>query len=424
LNNMALKTIKINHIAKMEGHTGFVASILDGDVKQAKLDTLEGARLIEGILLGRDYFEVPMITARICGICPIVHFLSASQAIEHAFGVKVSEQTIALRKVMELLQIIHSHSLHMFFLSLPDFFGIANDLNFIKKYPKETSAALRVRKFAIDLVELIGGRVVHPLTMEVGGFKKLPGVDEINKLMKGYALILEDALLMAEFTAKIQFPKFKRQQEFIALYDKNEYEILHGDIVSSSGQRYTAKEFEHKIREFHQPFEKVKRVNLGDKPYFTGALARINLNFARLNPQAKKLWQQKGLALPVENTFFNVYAQAVEVVHALEEIKKLFGELGKIDQKNIKVKVIPKAGEGYGAVEAPRGILLDYYKFDKNGKVLEANVITPTAQFLANLEADLKVYLPLVYKLPMHERRQKIRALIRAYDPCISCATH
>jgi coenzyme F420-reducing hydrogenase alpha subunit len=421
---MGVKTIKINHIAKMEGHTGFVASILDGNVMQAKFDTLEGARLIEGILLGRDYFEVPMITARICGICPIVHFLSATQGIEDAFGIKVSQQTITLRKIMELLQIVHSHSLHMFFLSIPDFFGIENDLNFIKKYPKETAAALRVRKFAIDLVELIGGRVVHPLTMEVGGFKKLPSTEEINKLMKDYPLIFEDALMMAEFTAKIPMPKFKRQQEFIALYDKDEYEILQGDIISSSGQRYSAEEFEHRIREFHQPLENVKRVSLGGKPYFTGALARINLNFLRLNPQAKKLWQKKSLALPVENTFYNVFAQAVEVVHALEEIKKLFGELGKIDQKNTKVKVIPRAGEGYGAVEAPRGILLDYYKFDKNGKVIASNIITPTAQFLANLEADLKAYLPLVYKLPVKERRQKIRALIRAYDPCISCATH
>jgi len=421
---MALKIIRINHIAKMEGHTGFVASILDGNVIKAKMDTLEGARLIEGILLGRDYFEVPMITGRICGICPIVHFLSASQAIEDAFMVKVSEQTVILRKIMELLQIVHSHSLHMFFLSLPDFFGIENDLNFIKKYKKETNAALRVRKFAIDLVELIGGRVVQPLTIEVGGFKKLPTMEEIKKRLRNYSSLLEDSLMMAEFTGKIRFPKLSHETEFIALYNKNEYEILKGDVVTSNGRRYTVKEFQNKIKEFHQPFEKVKRVSLGDKPYFTGALARINLNFAKLNPQAKKIWQSKKLNLPCQNSFYNIFAQAVEVVHCLEEINKLVKQLGKIDQKNIKVKVTPKAGEGYGGVEAPRGILFDYYKFDKKGKVLAANIITPTAQFLANLEADLKAYLPSVYKLPVHERRIKIRALIRAYDPCISCATH
>jgi len=408
----------------MEGHTGFVASILEGDVIKAKLETLEGARLIEGILLGRDYFEVPMITARICGICPIVHFLSATHAIEDAFGIKVSSQTIALRKVMELLQIIHSHALHMFFLSLPDFFGIENDLNFIKKYPKETQATLRVRQFAIDLVQMIGGRIVHPLTIEVGGFKKLPSSQEVNKLLKNYNSLLADAIFVAEFARKIKYPKFAKQTEYVCLHDKNEYEVLFGDIITSNGKKYKVKDFYKLIKEAHQPFEKVKRATYLGRTYFAGALARINNNFDQLNPQAKKLWQKSGMPVPCYNSFYNVYAQAVEIVHCLEEINKIFKQLGKIDQKNIKVKVKPKAGEGYGAVEAPRGILLDYYKFDKNGKVLEANVITPTAQFLANLEADLMAYLPNVYKLPVHERRIKIRALIRAYDPCISCATH
>ena len=109
---------------------------------------------------------------------------------------------------------------------------------------------------------------------------------------------------------------------------------------------------------------------------------------------------------------------------SLEEIKRLLKTLGKIDQKNTKVKVVTKAGEGYGAVEAPRGILLDYYKLDKDGKIIDVNIITPTAQFLANLDADLKEYLPGVYKLPIAKRRRKIRTLVRAYDPCISCATH
>lgn len=421
---MSLKTIKINHIAKMEGHTGFVAQILNGDVKKAKLETLEGARLIEGVLLGRDYFEAPMICGRICGICPIVHFLCTSQAIEDAFKIKVSVQTVQLRKVMEHLQIIHSHALHMFFLSLPDFFEIENDLDFIKKYPKETNAILRVRKYAIDLVELIGGRIVHPLTMQVGGFKKLPSTAEVNKLLKNYQAILEDAIFVANFAKKIKYPNFTRQTEFISLFNSREYEVLQGDIITSVGRKMSAHEFYQKIEEHHQRLEKVKRVTFYKQPYFIGALARINNNFSLLNPTAKKLWQSFGAAIPSFNPFHNVFAQAVEIVNSLEEIKKIFSQLGPIDQKNTTVKVVTRAGEGYGAVEAPRGILLDYYKFDKQGKILEANVISPTAQFLANLEADLKVYVPRVEKLSIHNRRIKIRALIRAYDPCISCATH
>ncbi|HDQ22679.1 MAG TPA: Ni/Fe hydrogenase subunit alpha [Candidatus Uhrbacteria bacterium] len=419
-----IKTIKINHIAKMEGHTGFVAHILDGNVIKAKMETKEGARLIEGVLLGRDYYEAPIITGRICGICPIVHFLSSAQAIEQAFRIKVSDQTVQLRKVMELLQIIHSHALHVYFLSLPDFFDIENDLNFIKKYPKETKAILRVRQFAIDMVKLIGGRTVHPLTMVVGGFKKLPDMGKINKMLVSYAEILEDALLVGEFTRKIKYPKFSRKTEFVSLYNFKEYEVLCGDIINSEGKKYKVKDFYHVIEEFHHPFEKVKRTAYRDKPYFSGALARVNNNFDFLNPYAKKLWQGSGFPIPSYNTFHNVFAQAVEIVHCLEEINKIFKQLGKIDQKNTQVKVLPKAGEGWGAVEAPRGILLDYYKLDKKGKILEANIITPTAQFLANLEADLKVYLPDIYKLPIAQRRRKIRTLVRAYDPCISCATH
>lgn len=421
---MGLKTIKINHIAKMEGHTGFVASILDGDVKKAKVETTEGARLIEGILLGRDYFEVPIITGRICGVCPIVHFLSSTHAIEDAFNVKVSGQTVQLRKVMELMQIIHSHALHMYFLSLPDFFDIENDLNFIKKYPKETNAALRVRQFALDLARLIGGRTVQPLTIEAGGFKRLPSIEEINKLLANYSSLLEDAIFIGEFARDVKYPKFNRKTEFVALYDKNEYEILFGDIITNNGKTYKVREFYKVIREFHEPFQKVKRTSYLGNPYFAGALARVNLNFDLLNPQAKKLWQSSKMQIPCYNSFYNIFAQAVEIVHCLEEVNKIFKQLGKIDQKNTKVKVNPRAGEGWGAVEAPRGLLLDYYKFDKNGKVLDANIITPTAQFLANLDADLMVYLPNVYKLPLKQRRSKIRALIRAYDPCISCATH
>lgn len=421
---MAKKTIKINHIAKMEGHTGFVAHILDGKVTKAKVATIEGARLIEGVLIGRHYQEAPMITGRICGVCPIVHFLSSIQAIEKAFNVKVTQQTVILRKMIEWAQIIHSHALHLFFLSLPDFFDIENDLNFIKKYPKETEATIRVRQFAIDLAKVIGGRTVMPVSLEVGGFKKLPDISEIQKLIKNYNSLLEDTLLLGNFTKKIKIPKFERKTEFAALYNKSEYEILKGDIKTFNGDIYKIKDFYKQIEELHQRFDKVVRTNYLGEPYFVGALARVMVNFDLLNPQAKKLWISSGIKIPSYNTFHNVFAQAVEIVHGLEEIKKLIKCLGKIDQKNLKVKYTTKAGEGYGACEAPRGLLIDYYKLDKNGIIKDVNIITPTAQFLANLDADLKEYLPNFYKLPISQRRKKIRTLIRAYDPCISCATH
>ena len=144
--------LKINHIAKMEGHAGFMASVLDGDVKSAKLEEQEGIRLIEGILIGRHYRDMPVVAQRICGICPVVHNLTAIKALENAMGVKVSWETEKVRTLMELGQIIHSHALHLFFLSLADFLDIDNDIKLVKKYPEETNAAIKIREYGMAII--------------------------------------------------------------------------------------------------------------------------------------------------------------------------------------------------------------------------------------------------------------------------------
>ncbi|MFA6537689.1 MAG: nickel-dependent hydrogenase large subunit, partial [Patescibacteria group bacterium] len=166
--------IKIDHLAKMEGHLDFIGDILQGDVAEAKIKTTEGVRLIESILVGRHFSDVPIITARICGICPVVHSLNTIKTIENAFGLKVSEQTIKLRQLMELSQIIHSHALHLYFLSMPDFYGVRDDVDFIKKHPTQAQAAIVSREFALKILEIVAGRAIHPIACEVGGFKVLP----------------------------------------------------------------------------------------------------------------------------------------------------------------------------------------------------------------------------------------------------------
>lgn len=159
--------IQINHLAKMEGHASFVGEIIKtGVVKQAQIDTEEGARLIEGILIGRHFSEAKTVTSRICGVCPVVHYLTALQAMERALGIKPRDIDIAIRKLMEASQIIYSHALHMFFLSLPDFLDYDDDLKMAGKYPKETQIAIEIRQWSIDLQRLTGGRTVHPLSPE------------------------------------------------------------------------------------------------------------------------------------------------------------------------------------------------------------------------------------------------------------------
>ena len=140
----------------MEGHMNFLGAILDGNIAKAQIETIEGARLVEGVLVGRHFSDAPIITSRICGVCPVVHNLTAIKAIETALGVKVSPAVVKLRKLMEYAQIIHSHALHLFFLSLPDFLDYNNDLSMAKQYPAETQAAVNIRSFALKILEILG----------------------------------------------------------------------------------------------------------------------------------------------------------------------------------------------------------------------------------------------------------------------------
>lgn len=418
--------IKIDHIAKMEGHAGFMASVVRGDVKSAKLEVQEGIRLMEGILIGRHFADVPIIAQRICGICPVVHNLTSIKAVENALGVKVSNEAVNLRKLMEWGQIIHSHTFHLFFLSLADFLDIENDLILTKEYPEETKKVLAVRQFGLDIVNIIGGRTIHPLTNEAGGFKKIPSSEEIQKLITEGEKILPLALELGEFFKKLKLPEFSRPTEYVCLGKKGEYAIYEGDIVSNKGLHIPVEKFENNFHELQRPREIIKRVESNQKTsYMIGAIARINIHNKKLKPKAQKYFESLNYKLPDFNPFHNILCQMVEVIHCVEESITDLRLLANSNLENALTKSYEaKEGSGVAAVEAPRGTLHYHINIDGKGYVKNANIITPTAQFLSHLEDDIAAYLPKVMDLSDKEKEKKLRALIRAYDPCISCAVH
>lgn len=421
--------IVIDHIAKIEGHMGFVGHILRGDVVKAKLEVKEGARLIEGIIIGRDFVDAPLITSRICGVCPVVHNLSSIKALEDAINLEVSDGVKILRKLLLAGQILQSHSLHLFFLSLPDFFKLDHDIKFVDKYKKETKKATRIRNFADKLVEVIGGRSIHPTNTKIGGFGELPEKKKLENLLKESKKALKDARDLAEIFKNLNYPAFERKTEFISLSAADEYAFYEGKINASDTKPISIRKFLPKIKEIQSPFDVVKRARYKGKSYMVGALARINNNKNQLNPQAKELAESFFGQDISYNTFYNIFAQAVEVVHFIEETQKLLKiYLDKNYPKKdiiVKSEVKPKKScFGIGVCEAPRGTLFHMYRINKKGIVSDCNIITPTAQFLENLEQDLKVFLPDLKKMKESERKRKIKMLIRAYDPCISCATH
>ncbi|MFA7208916.1 MAG: Ni/Fe hydrogenase subunit alpha [Parcubacteria group bacterium] len=417
--------IKINHIAKMEGHAGFMASVLDGDVKSAKLEVQEGIRLIEGVLIGRYYTDMPIIAQRICGICPVVHNLTSIKALENAMGIQVTPETKKLRTVMELAQIIHSHALHLFFLSLADFLDMDNDIQLVSAYPEETKIAVRLREFGMDIVRVIGGRVIHPLTNEVGGFKKAPEAEALRKIVADSERALQDAVALGDFFKKIKIPDFQRETEYVCLSGKGRYAVYDGDIVSSYGLHIPVEKFEQDFQELQKQNEVIKKVEHNGISYMVGAIARININRSKLNPQAGKYLESLNFTFPDYNPFHNILCQMVELIHCVEESTKLIKELLNSDLERVVTRPYEiKEGVGVAAVEAPRGTLYYHVDVDSKGYVKNVNIITPTAQFLANLEDDVADYIKEIIDLKDQDKQKKLRGFIRAYDPCISCAVH
>ncbi len=423
--------INIPHIHKIEGEAGFWARVAkSGKVEQLKVQTLLGLRQIEGILVGRKAEDAPLVVSRVCGICPVVHILNACEALEGALNITVSRTTTLLRKLMLASQIVQSHTLHVFFMTLADFLDIENDLDLMKKFPREAKTALKIRDFSLNIIEIIGGRKVHPMTPRVGGFSRLPDKKDIESLLTELPQLLEEANVLLDTFKNLEYPIIKRETNFVSVSSNNEYAFYKENSIKINDKSTSVGNFySNKLKEDLKGTP-VKRVKYEGKPYMLGAIARLKNNNRFLIPSAKRLLedfirQQKITENDFfSNTFYNLFGQAVEILHFLEVSRNLLREILESDLKETQKEIKINKGSGLSAMEAPRGTLFTYLELDSGGRILNCNLITPTAQFLNNLEEDLKILVPQTLGLSEKERRRKIRSLIRAYDPCISCAVH
>jgi len=418
--------LRIDHIAKIEGHASFTADIVNGDVRAAKIKIEEGARLFEGIIQDRKDVEIPEIGSRICGVCPVAHSFAGFKAIEKAYSIEVKEPALSLRKLMALGQLINSHALHLFFFSLSDFFGFKSDLELVNAYPEKTHDAVKIRDIGNKLVETIGGRSVHPLTPCIGGISKAPDMNELKQLLNDCQNNLELAVKLGELFVNLKYPDFYRQTTFVSLYNSDEYAIYDGQI--KIGEKIIKpEEFMVLIKEIQKGNDVAKRTLFSDdKSYMVGALARLNNHREQLNPQAKELLEESKIKFPCHNPFYNILGQAIELVHCFEEAIKILSELVKKEKIEVSETVVQnRTGNGLGVFEAPRGLLFYDVKI-KDGTVQKVNIISPTCQNLANLEADLEEFEKIgeFENLNTEERKNKIKMLIRAYDPCVTCAVH
>ena len=423
--------INIPHIHKIEGEAGFWAEVTkSGEVKQLKISTQEGLRQIEGILIGRRVQDAPLVVSRVCGICPVVHILNACCALEKALGIKVSDLTVLIRKLLLASQVIQSHTLHLFFMNLADFLNIESDLELLKKFPKEAKAAMKVRDYSLDIIREVGGRVVHPLTPQIGGFLRIAQKENFEKILKNNSEALKNIIFLTKALIKIDYPQFSRQTSFLSLASKGNYPFYSSDSLEFENNKFSFGDFySNRLKEDLSALP-VRRATFEGRPYMLGAIARVKNNSDGLNAQAKEVFgeflktKKENQETVFDNVFYNLFFQGLEAIHFIEETEKIVKEILQQDLSEKPKEIKVKQGSGLSVMEAPRGTLFTYFEIDDGGRIKNCDIITPSAQFLTNLEEDLRVYLPQILGLSQKEQEKKIRALVRVYDPCISCATH
>ena len=404
-------------ITKIEGHG---ALHIDWDKNEAKLKVLEGERLFEGMLEGRTPEEAHWITPRICGVCPVAHNLASVAACEDAFGITPNQTTILLRKLMMAGQMIQSHFLHLFFLSLPDYIGIDRGTELNKKYPKAFQMALDLKEVSDGIVQTVAGRNVHPTTTTIGGFHKIPSKNSLAALSEMLKKTREAAEKTAKLFLSLNYPQLKVDLEFISQKD--------GEIVSNKNDKSPIKEYKKDIEEEVKDYSTAKFGRYKKREVMVGALSRM------ANLDAKK---ESGL--DYQNPFHNNLAQAIEILLYHEQAENLVGQL-MASELDAGIAVKPESFDpaqdksfiGIGAVEAPRGGL--YHEFhinpstalraSENYIITYANIITPTVQNLTSIEKSANALLEQHKNRPLEEKKHLLEMLVRAYDPCITCATH
>ena len=424
------RTIRVGALARVEGE-GALHLVMSGRrVEEVHLEIYEPPRFYEAFLQGRHFMEVPDITARICGICPIAYQSASCYALEKAMGVFDQFDT-PIQKLRDLIycgEWIESHVLHMFMLHLPDFLGYESVISMAQDYGGIVRRALRIKKAGNAVVELLGARSVHPVGMCVGGFYGCPDQKDAASLLPEIKACLADMADLTLFLAQeVTYPDLKQDYEFVALCPDDEYPMNLGRIKSNRGLDVDQQAFgeaveERQVEHSNALFSAIK----GRGAYLVGPLARLNLNHEKLHPVAADLLPRVcaavGKDLPWDNSFLSLPARALETVHALGLAADILESYAP--PPRCRIPVAPRAGYGGHGTEAPRGICWHDYRTDKDGIISFARIMPPTAQNQMCIEQDLYEMAKQVADLDDEAAALRCEHLIRNYDPCISCSVH
>jgi len=366
---------------------------------------------------------MPDIVARICGICPIAYQMSAVQAAEYAFGVKVDGQLRALRRLIYCGEWIESHGLHVVMLHAPDFLGFPDGIEMAREHRAMVRAGLAIKKAGNEIMRVLGGREIHPVSLKAGGFYRVPTRAELAPLAEELKRARDQAVGLVRWVASFPFPDFEQDYEFVSLRHPDEYPIIEGRLVSSRGLDIGIAEYDNEFEERHVAHSTALHSVLKRRGnYLVGPLARYALNFDKLPASVQSVAREAGLGPVCKNPFRSIIVRAVEVLYACEEALKIIAGYERPEKPSVDLE--PRAGVGFGCTEAPRGICWHRYEFEADGKIRCVRIVPPTSQNQASIEADLAAVADRVLGEGDGVIRHACEQAIRNHDPCISCATH
>jgi sulfhydrogenase subunit alpha len=417
------RTIKVDYLARVEGEGAMYVKIKGDRVADVKLRIYEPPRFFEGLLRGRRHSDAPDITARICGICPIAYQMSACHAIEDACGARLEGPLRELRRLIYCGEWIESHALHVYMLHAPDFLGYPSAIDMARDAPDVVQRGLDIKKTGNAIVALLGGREIHPINVCVGGFYSVPTRAQLAGLRDPLLRARDAAVATVDWVAGFDFPDFERDYEMVALSHPDEYPFNQGTLVSNRGLDIPVRAYNQHFEEVHVPHSTaLHSVHKGHGAYFVGPMARYSLNFARLSSIAQEAARRAGLGPVCKNPFQSIVVRAVEILYACDEALRIIDGYDMPDAP--AVAVTPRAAEGHGCTEAPRGILYHRYVLDDDGFIQDAQIVPPTSQNQKTIEDDLFEFVSNHVELAKDQLTWRCEQAIRNYDPCISCATH
>lgn len=417
------RIIKVDALSRVEGEGALDLHIRDGKIKDLKFRIFEPPRFFEALLRGRDFSEAPDITSRICGICPIAYLLGSSQAMEDALGVTVTGPLRDLRRLIYCGEWIESHVLHAAMLHAPDFLELDDALQIAKANPELVKKALKLKKLGNEILEVVGGRAVHPVNLKVGGFYKVPTKARVRSLIEPLKGAIDASRDLALAFGGFEFPDYEYDYTCVSMHHPDEYAIQDGRIISNRGLDIGVSEFPDHFEEEHVAHSNALhgKTKTGEA-YLVGPLARYNNNFNQLSKMAKATAKDAGLGKICINPFQSIIVRMVETIYAFEESLRIASAYEEPDASC--VHVTPRAGTGHGCTEAPRGICYHRYSLDENGLITNATIMPPTAQNQKQIEIDLHGVVERNMDLADEKLKWRCEQTIRNYDPCISCATH